>query len=330
MDYYHKYLLYKSKYLTLKNQIGGDDELVNVVWTKSEFLSIFPSDFNYAKLRNPDFNIFKLSFLDKYSSQVLQEINAKLPEVTKSSLFKSPWAAIGNQRIVAALYDSIALFYLSQSPFQEFWNNVQLENGIKIKIFYGETTSLTTTIFKNSSDKFIEGLNILLSCQSDELAHELTVKYHKDGKYFIGFKFFAHVYGSTLIKCQNTFKEQYLQPFLESEEYNKIVGENPPIIKLINVMYDFFKKQCPKCRNCIFIDRESICQKIGSLKKKIIDKKEPFTRREAFFTDDDGIRCNTESFSCKKDELFESYIISKLSAPIIAENYANTEYFRTY
>ena len=327
MDYYDKYLRYKLKYLNLRKQIGGDNELVNVVWSSSEFLKVLPGNFDYSKLKNDKFNIFKLSFLNKHANQVIQEIDERVPCEMKSSLFASKWASVANQRIIAGIYDSISLFYLSSPKFQDYWREIERQFGMKIKIFYGETTSVNTEAFKQRESDFIEGLNILLSCQSHDLAYDLTQKYYAKGKYFLGFKFFAHLYGATMVKCKKTLTDVFTQTFLDSAKCLEIAGQNPPTIQLINIMFYLFKKECPNCRECIFIDNDNIIRKIRAIKDKMSTKK-PLTRAEAYFAEENGLICNREIDICEKDSEIDTFIKSKLSGPIVPIDYTNREYFK--
>lgn len=328
MDYYDKYLRYKYKYLNLKKQVGGNDELVNVVWTKSEFLKILPDTLDHTKLKNQKFNIFKLSFLTQYANQVIQEIDQQIPKEMKSSLFESEWASIFNQRKVAGLYDSLMLFNLSSPKFTDYWRGIERDFGMKIKFFYGEHPSVNTEDFKSQRTQFIDGLNILLSCNSHDLAYELTQKYKRDNKYykyFLGFKFCAHVYGTTFVKCKNALKGILTKSFLECEGL-EIAGNNPPSIQLINLMLHMLKKPCPNCRECIFIDNDNIIRKISAIKRKM-DTNASLTRGEAYFAEDNGVICNRYINICEKDDDIDTFIRSKLEGPIVPIDYTDREYF---
>lgn len=331
MDYLEKYQKYKSKYIKLKKQIGGNDELVHVVYTT--ILTLFPENFDKTKIKNQKLLFIKLCDLMPYAGNIVKNINSILPNKLKSEKFNLqtvPFLVVPARNVVAALYDSIALFYLSSHAFQSFWMELQEELDIKIKIFYAETDSLKVPEFKNNHEHFIEGLNILLSCNSNQLAHDLNTRYNNKKKFFVGFKFFAHAYGTSFIRCLNALNclNNY---FLESDEYKAIIGDNPPVIQLLKLMFYLFKNDCSKCRDCAFFNKDILRVKITRISRIMKDPdptKSKLGENESNFQMNQGIDCS--AIDCLLDPEFEDFIRAKLEEPELPKesyDYSNKNYF---
>jgi hypothetical protein len=244
-----------------------------------------------------------------------------------------PHGVILQRNKLAALYDSIALLYLASDEFQSYWRGLETEFDKKIKIFYAETPSIENAEFKTTKANFIVGINILLSCNSHIVAHQLNNLYNTEGKYFIGFNFFAHVYGTSFIKCKTSLNciNNY---FLESDEYKAIIGEGEPVIKLIKLMFYLFKNECSKCRECVFFKKEQIKNKIRAIvdkmnKPKIEDR--CLGPNESYFKENIAIDCVDPGQDCHVDEAYESFISAKLAEERKGPesyDYSNKIYFK--
>jgi hypothetical protein len=332
MNYKDKYIKYKNKYLNLvekynNSQSGGADDLIYVVWNNVNLLKIFPHDFNYAQLHNPTFNIFKLSFINNYSTNVIQELNCEIINYMKSDKFiGNSLATVTMRTKLIGLYDSINVFYMYSPKVQTFWEGLQTYFNIKMRIFYGELASIKSESFQNDPSNFVKGLNILISCVSDKQAVILNNKYNNRGMYFIGFMKYTHIYGTSIIACKK--EPKFLtEELLKSDEFKEIIGKNAPVVQLIKLMFHFFKVQGASYRDCMLFDENNICSKIQSLKLKI-DKGEPFNSTDSCFDETTFTKCDTEKVECATDLDFEAFFLTKLSEPIRENIYTNKEYFK--
>lgn len=328
MNYKEKYYKYKEKYLDLKQQKGGNEEIINVLWTSTKTLDVLPDELNIENLKDKDFNIFKLSFLNNYSACVIKKINSLIPEALNSNKFKTDLASLMNRNKISALYDSMVVFYMFSPEVQSFWKDLETKFQIKIKVFYGETEAIRRPVFQNTAGNFVNGLNILLSCNSYEHSKELNKKYNNIGKYFIGCQNFTHIYGSSIIKCVNG--QKFLtKEFIESEEYRIIVGDGQPVEQLIKLMFYYFKKECEICRDCIFFDKDNICKKIENVIVKIKSNAK-FEGKDTYFDARFSEKCKIESekIECLEDSSFSDYIKNKLEEVDTVIDYTNKEYFK--
>jgi len=336
MGYLEKYKKYKGKYINLIEkynyyQNGGADDLIYVVWQNVNLLKIFPHDFDNTKLRNGTFNIFKLSFINNYSTNVIHELNCEILNYMKSNKFiGNSLATVTMRTKLISLFDSVNVFYMFTPKVQKFWSGLQTHFNIKMRIFYAELAAIKSETFRDDPTNFVKGLNILISCVSDKQAVILNNKYNKYGMYFIGFMNYTHIYGTSIIACKK--EPKFLtEALLKSDEFKEIIGKNffvnASVIQLIKLMFHYFKVPGPLSRDCLFFDEINICTKIQSLKSKI-DNSEPFNSTDSYFDETLSTKCDTEKIQCATDLDFEAFFLTKLSEPLRENIYTNKEYFK--
>jgi len=334
MGYLEKYKKYKGKYINLVekynyHQNGGNNDLIYVVWENVNQLKIFPHDFDNTQLRNGAFNIFKLSFINNYSTNVIQELNCEILNYMKSDKFVGWQAGIMRTKLIS-LFDSVNVFYMYTPKVQKFWSDLQTYFNIKIRIFYAELAAIKSEKFRDDPTNFVKGLNVLISCVSDKQAVLLNKIYNKYGMYFIGFMNYTHIYGTSIIACKK--EPKFLtEALLKSDEFKEIIGKNSvtnaSVIQLIKLMFHYFKVSGPLSRDCLFFDEVNICTKIQSLKTKI-DNMEQFNSTDSCFDETFSTKCDTEKIQCATDLDFEAFFLTKLSEQLRENIYTNKEYFK--
>jgi hypothetical protein len=215
-----------------------------------------------------------------------------------------------NESTFVNLYDKIGALYICTKEIGDLWDELANKVGINIAIFNGDNLAIK----KIDESKFIEGVNILFGCMTNQHANTLNTKYNEHRKYFIGIDGYKHNYGSSIYACGgkplSITREEFIR---EYERYGKVY----PIIKIIKIFFSKFK-YCEdindkSCRNCNVITLDKIEEKLRKVKLKI-DNNQKFNKNEDdhYFNTYYQHKCNEDEdkvkVKCIEDMGFEKYI----------------------
>jgi hypothetical protein len=256
MEYKNKYLKYKTKYLELKKQKGGEKtaEIFLIINNYDEINKII-NNLTFEKIINGQ----KIN--QKKAIILLEDKIKETYNQLKYSQIRDPINNNDLGSLIIEIYDYIGLIYMCSMNMHAKYNRIAQNTNSNIRIFTGEN-SVCKTI---EEDNFIEGINILATCISSDRAIERNNL--NNNKKFLGIKGFLHLYSDKFYTCMeglNLTRNEFIQKYEEYIEYK-------PLIRLIKIIHDKFQErtpECPNCRDCRIISLEKIEQKINNIQNK--------------------------------------------------------------
>ena len=306
-NYYNKYLKYKNKYLNLKHK-----SLLNTYNFSLCFISDKSSEI-FNKILYPEFNellsdtkAIKKNFFPveelKKSGRLLYSYDIIIGLI-KELLFNY------TEKLFVEIYDVINILYLSSDQYIDFWKKIQIQTGIPIKVFYGENFSFKFRC-DNYLDKFffIDGINVLLGCDTKKISEKLNNELNNHGKFFVGINHYQHCYSNEIIVCEKNLNLLTNEKFME--EWFQMLNLEPDVIKIIKIFHKYIQKDCDGCdRNCYIIDELSIRNKMIKIAHKIKNGIELSNKDIYFNSKQDGKLCNSypDMEICKSNSTYENY-----------------------
>ena len=340
MSFQSKYLKYKNKYLNLKNIIGGakiagsgigsgGSANANIDANDSPkfIIDLITKNPNLIPYSN-SFNIIVISnFVDKYvDNDVIQSNNILSYNLFDKQFSYSRFSSDSIlSREIAESYDNISDLYLFSDHFINYWRSISTQFNIDIKIITCQNDSFIN--YSKNDSNYIIGINILAFCTSDKHAKQLNTKENNEnGKYFIGFSNYLHIYGTNFYSCEDVFNCN-IEDFISL--LNDETNTDYTIIKLIKIFHTYFQ-ECEKCRKCTIINNEVIINKLSSIIPKIRARNK-LSDSDSYFKSKDRIKCTriTDSTNaCIVDPIYEKWfydIIYNNNNKILQEKKGNLD-----
>ena len=302
MDFKQKYLKYKNKYIDLKKLIGGAPFSTQIFLVEKFVRSLTISLEESLYYEN--------TLLQNIEDNNLKELDEKAEYLYNMAKNQN----IYDVSVAMAFYDAIASFYMCTKEINELWNDVAYRIKSNIRIFIGDNTAMKDIFYSKdeNSDNFIVGINILLSCMTHDHAINLNKKYNGENKYFVGFKYYVHPYGTSVYNCMHPSgitQEDFIT------EYDNMSADVYPINKIITIFFNNLKnKLLKKGRECYNFTLDNIEKKLLLIKTQITLNNKPSSKGElesiSYFNKNSGTICDLHT--CSLDLKFENYISDNL------------------
>ncbi len=309
--YYSKYLKYKNKYINLKNILGGSDRASDTGETySSQIMFLKP---NIATTLQPLFISLNNNNKNVYNStEIRQEIqlaavqmlngNEDIPfyntientfNIYQKNIIKEfkDTSLSSHDTLISNYFDLLGAIYACTNEFKSYWDSIANETKVNIKIFIGENEG-----FRNFETEIITesivGVNILLGCMTEAKSQEFNRSENNNGKLFIGFNSYVHLYGNDIYNCPNPLDKIFID--------TKLIDTNQ--IKILQII-DYFYLNLKNNRNCGVINKNKIIEKIEKIKRK----SNLYNNQQYYIRSKEQDNCKSKMEHCVKNQYFSDY-----------------------